>query len=129
MNCEEVQMAAMAIADREPVALDEEHLRGCAQCRAVVEGMLADQAAIARATRLAHVVDSWPAVQSRLMTRRWPFLVLGLLLIAFKLVEFVPERQWSELVQIIPVAIGFLVFRALKDNPFHINTNLMLEGE
>ncbi len=129
MNREEVQMAAMAVADGESVALDEKHLQGCAQCRAVVEGMLADHAVIARATRVEHVLDSWPAIRCQLKTRRWPFLMLGLLLMAFKLVEFVPERQWSELIQVIPVAIGFFAFRALKDNPFHINTNLVLEGE
>lgn len=129
MNCEEVQMAAMAAADGESVALDEKHLQECTHCRAVVEAMMADHAVLARAKRRPQVVDAWPTIQARLTTRRWPFLTLPALLIVFKLVEFVPERQWSDLVQIIPVAIAFLVFRALKDNPFHINPNLRLEGE
>jgi hypothetical protein len=135
-SCEEMQMAAMAIEEGQvpeiPGPLVREHLNQCPACRDAVAAMSSTLAVLARQTRRRHPADLWPAIQRNVAPRPaivWPYVVLAVLLLVFELIELVPDRQWSMAIEIIPLLIGFGVFRILKQSPFQIATELRLEGE
>ena len=136
LNCESVRIAAMALADGEQPALDPDfiaaHLAGCAACRLELEHLRAVTVQLAGQSRREYPSDLWPAVETRLATpsrQRRMFLVLGVLLVTYKIAEFGPSREFGLAVQLIPIAIALAVFRYLKENPFHITTELKLEGD
>jgi hypothetical protein len=135
-SCEEMQMAAMAIEEGQvpeiPGPLVREHLNQCAACRDAAAAMSSTLATLARQTRRRHPADLWPAIQGEVAPRpagAWPYVVLSVLLVVYKLIELVPDRQWSAAIQIVPVLIGFGLFRILRQSPFQIATELRLEGE
>jgi anti-sigma factor RsiW len=135
-NCESVRIAAMALADGEQPALDPDfiaaHMAGCAACRIEVEKLRAVTGRLAGQSRREYSADLWPSVETRLATpsrQRRMFLVLGVLLVAYKIAEFAPSREFGLAVQLIPIVIALAVFRYLKENPFRITTELKLEGD
>jgi predicted anti-sigma-YlaC factor YlaD len=135
-NCESVRIAAMALADGEQPALDPDfiaaHVAGCEACRLELELLRGFDVQIARKTRREYPVDLWPKIEPRLAApsrQRRVFLVLGILLAAYKIAEFAPSREFGLVVQFVPIAIALAVFRYLKENPFRITTELKLEGE
>ena len=135
-NCESVRIAAMALADGEQPALDPDfiaaHVAGCAACRLELEQLRAVSGRLSGLSRREYPVDVWPSVETRLATpsrQRRVFLVLGALLVAYKIAEFAPSREFGLAVQLVPIAIALAVFRYLKENPFRITTELKLEGE
>ena len=134
-GCEEMQIAAMAIAEGQapeiPVPLVREHLNQCPACRDAVTAISPTLATLARQTRRRHPADLWPAIQRNVAPRpaAWPYVVLAMLLGVYELIELVSDRQWSIAIQIIPVLIAFGLFRILKQSPFQIATELRLEGE
>ena len=134
-GCEEMQMAAMAIEERQvpeiPAPLVHEHLSECPACRDAVAAMSSALAVLARQTRRRHPADLWPAIQRNVAPRpaAWPYVVLAVLLAVYELIELVSDRQWSIAIQIIPVLIAFGLFRIVKQSPFQIATELRLEGE
>ena len=134
-GCEEMQIAAMAIAEGQapeiPVPLVREHLNQCPACRDAVTAISPTLATLARQTRRRHPADLWPAIQRNVAPRSaaWPYVVLAVLLGVYELIELVSDRQWSIAIQIIPVLIAFGLFRILKQSPFQIATELRLEGE
>ena len=134
-SCEEMQMAAMAIEEGQvpetPGPLVREHLSQCAACRDAAAAMSSTLAILARQTRRRHPADLWPAIQRKVAPRpaAWPYVALAVLLVVYKLIELVPDRQWSIAIQIVPLLIGFGLFRILRQNPFQIATELRLEGE
>jgi hypothetical protein len=135
-NCESVRIAAMALADGEQAALDPEfiaaHVIGCQACRLELELLRGFDAQIAGKSRRQYPVDLWPRIEPRLAApsrQRRVFLVLGILLVAYKIAEFAPSREFGLVVQLVPIAIALAVFRYLKENPFRITTELKLEGE
>jgi hypothetical protein len=134
-GCEEMQIAAMAIAEGQapeiPVPLVREHLNQCPACRDAVTAISPTLATLARQTRRRHPADLWPAIQRNVAPRpaAWPYVVLAVLLGVYELIDLVSDRQWSIAIQIIPVLIAFGLFRILKQSPFQIATELRLEGE
>jgi hypothetical protein len=134
-GCEEMQIAAMAIAEGQapeiPVPLVREHLNQCPACRDAVTAISPTLATLARQTRRRHPADLWPAIQRNVAPRpaAWPYVVLAMLLVVYELIDLVSDRQWSIAIQIIPVLIAFGLFRILKQSPFQIATELRLEGE
>jgi hypothetical protein len=134
-GCEEMQIAAMAIAEGQapeiPVPLVREHLNQCPACRDAVTAISPTLATLARQTRRRHPADLWPAIQRNVAPRpaAWPYVVLAVLLGVYELIELVSDRQWSIAIQIIPVLIAFGLFRILKQSPFQIATELRLGGE
>ena len=134
-SCEEMQMAAMAIEEGQvpeiPGPLVREHLNQCPACRDAAAAMSSTLAIFARQTRRRHPADLWPAIQRKVASRpaAWPYVALAVLLVVYKLIELVPDRQWSIAIQIVPLLIGFGWFRILKQSPFQIVTELRLEGE
>ena len=84
--------------------------------------------------------DLWPSISERLgpsaaapttaTAQNWqPFLLLGLLLVIFKLVEMIPERDLGLMFKLVPLLFVIAVFGYLKENPFKINLELKLEGD
>ncbi len=135
-GCEEIQMAAMAIEESQvsevPAPLVQEHLSECAACREAVAAMSSTLAVLVRQTRRRHPADLLPAIQRNIAPRpaaAWPYIALVVLLVVYRLIELVPDRQWSMAIQIIPLLIAFGVFQILKQSPFQIATELRLEGE
>jgi hypothetical protein len=129
MICEEWRLAAMALADGEtppaPHAEIESHLAGCEGCRREIE-QLNDLVRMWQGhSRSDYEVDLWPEIQCRLKRpkRHWlpPFVVL---LVIFKLADFVVDRNFGLWVQLVPVLIAGVAFAMLRQNPFQIRTEL-----
>ncbi len=55
------------------------------------------------------------------------FLLLGVFLVAYKLLEMMPERDFGLLFKFVPLVLVAALFGFLKENPFKINTELNLE--
>jgi hypothetical protein len=57
------------------------------------------------------------------------FVLLTVLLPAYRLVEIVPRVEIGTVFKLIPVLLIIGVFCYLRENPFKINALLTLEGE
>lgn len=134
--CEEVLMAKMAEADGEAAELSpedlEQHLSACKTCRAEVARMQELHSILQRSSRADVAADLWPAVNERLaqpdMRISWqPFVVAIVLLLAYKLLEMVPEKDPGMLIKVAPLVIFGALMIFLKENPFKINSDLVLE--
>lgn len=141
-NCETVQMAAMAAADGHPAKMEaaqiEAHLAVCGDCRSELEALgglvkLLDS----RKRRQSHE-ELWRAIEPRLFDqterrsanrnlKMW--VPIGLILLAYKLFEQIPDRQLALVYKLLPLLLVTAVFVYLRQNPFKINTELKLEGE
>jgi hypothetical protein len=134
-------MAAMALADGYQAELSsaqiEAHLAACAGCRQelsqlhTLANLLAGQK---RRRRSEHI---WTGIEGRLpddalaqsASQTWhPFMLLGLLLLGYKLVEMIPDRDFGLLFKLVPILFIVAAFCYLKENPFKINAELKLEG-
>ncbi|HSE32669.1 MAG TPA: hypothetical protein VLA93_13945 [Pyrinomonadaceae bacterium] len=134
--CEKVLMAKMAEADGETVELSKEdlnlHLISCEKCRAEITQLHDIDTILQRSSRAETSVDLWLAVSRHLEqpVRRitWqPFAVAVVLLIAFKLFEMVPEEDPGIVIRAAPLVIFGALMLLLKENPFKINSELVLE--
>lgn len=146
MNCQEVQLAAMALMDCEEPALSlsdiEAHLATCAACQHELKELQELARLWSSQSRKTYPADVWPqlaesppplpskplASNSTWSERRWlPVLVLAL--IVFKLFEFIPDRRLAIWVQFVPLLIAAALFPLLGRNPFQIKTELTLHQE
>jgi|SRR4030095_16759929 hypothetical protein len=134
--CEKVLMAKMAEADGERADLSKEdlnlHLSSCEHCRAEIARLHDVDAILQRSSRAETSVDLWRTVSGRLdqPIRRitWqPFAVAVVLLLAFKLFEMVPQEDPGILIKAAPLVIFAALMLLLKENPFKINSELVLE--
>ena len=135
--CENVLMAMMAEADGESAALSPEeiqgHLSACEDCRdeAVRTQVVTD--ILRQGARSEETVDLWPAISRRLDQHaseiRWqPFAIVGVLLLAYKLFEMLPADRPSWAIQLVPLITFGALLVFLRENPFKINSELVLEG-
>ena len=139
MNCEEVRMAAMALADGETPPLSrtaiEEHLAGCADCRRELEELQAFGRLWQAQSRQIQTVDLWPKLEPRLPSlRRQPegrvwLPALAASLVLFKLIELVPIHSLGIWVQLVPLLLAAAAFAAAGQNPFQIKTELRSQEE
>ena len=142
LECERTCMAAMAIADGQPSELSlqqiEEHLAGCSDCRQEVGQLRAVTSLLDAHERRPQTEDVWPRVERRLsdaapaqrQSQVWyPFLILGVLLLGYRIVEMIPNRDFGFLFKLVPIVFVIAVFSYLRENPFKINSELSLEGE
>jgi predicted anti-sigma-YlaC factor YlaD len=142
LNCENVRMSAMAIADGEqpPLAASEValHVNECAACRLEVEQLGVTARLLDAQERRSHGEDLWPLIEPRLAVaasgkrakREWVFLLmLALVVPAYKILALVPDREFSPAVKLVPLAVALVVFALIRENPFRIKTNLQFEGE
>jgi len=139
LDCETICMAAMAIADGQYSELSsqqvEEHLAGCDDCRVEIGQLLTLTNLLDKQKRRERNESVWPQVKGQLPDAQsnrqswYPFLLLGVLLIGFRIVELVPDRDFGFLFKLIPIPLAIAAFSLLKENPFKINYELRLEGE
>jgi hypothetical protein len=140
-NCENVCMAAMAIADGYQSEVSSEqiaaHLASCNDCRREVEEQQLLASLLDAQERRQRKESVWEQVQPRLLdaspaqstSQAWyPFLLLGVLLLGYRLVEMIPDRHLGFLFKLVPVLFVIAAFSYLRENPFQINSQLTLEG-
>ena len=137
LSCEDVLMAQMAAADGEEPAFAKElltaHVAGCTNCLHELEQSQALDQVLAGHTLSEPRVDLWPAIENRIAKRAvsvpaWQsFALIGLLLVIYKLLEMLPARDPGMAIKLVPLAIVVLLFVLIKENPFRINTELVLE--
>lgn len=142
LNCASVSMAAMAIADGYQPELSAEqietHLASCAHCRRE-RGQLRELSSLLDSQeRRLGTENLWERIEPRLpaappaqsaSTVLPSFTFLGALLLGYRLIELIPDRNFSFLFKIVPVLLVIAAFSYLKENPFKINSELRLEGE
>jgi hypothetical protein len=137
LRCEDVLMAQMAAADGEEPAFSKEllaaHVAACANCHHELEQSQALNQVLAGHTLAEPRVDLWPAIENRIAKRAlaipaWQsFALIGLLLVVYKLLELLPARDPGMALKLVPLVIVALLFVLIKENPFRINTELVLE--
>lgn len=137
LSCEDVLMAQMAAADGEEPGFSKEqlavHVAGCANCHRELERLQALDQVLTGYTLSEPHVDLWPAIENKIAKRtdsalRWrPFALIGLLLIVYKLLEMLPARDPGMAFKLVPLVIVTLLFVLIKENPFRINTELVME--
>jgi hypothetical protein len=137
LSCEDVLIAQMTAADGEEPGFSKEHLAahiaGCANCQHELKQLQALDQLLASHTLSEPRVDLWPAIENRIGKRTrsglgWkPFALIGLLLVIYKLLELLPERDLGLAFKLVPLIIIPLLFLLIKENPFRINPELVLE--
>ena len=133
LTCEDVLISQMAAADGEAPEFSKQqlstHIAGCANCQHELKQLHAlDQLLNGQTLSESHV-DLWPAIENRIGKRTsWqPFALIGLLLVIYKLLEMLPARDPGMAFKLVPLVIVVLLFVFIRENPFRINTELVLE--
>jgi hypothetical protein len=132
-NCEEILTAKMAVFDGEETEFSPEeldaHLAGCESCRRESDEMQSIFALLKRQERRVSNVDLWSAIEPRIEVKtNWqPFLFLAGFLVVYKLAEMVPKTDLGFAFKFVPFVFVVALFVFLKENPFRINTELILE--
>ena len=137
LNCEEVLMAQMAVADGEEPGFSKEqlvaHIAACANCHHELKESQALDHVLAGHTLSEPRVDLWPAIENRIARPSrsaigWkPFALIGLLLVIYKLLEMLPAEDPGMAFKLVPLVIVALLFVLIRENPFRINTELVME--
>ena len=137
ITCEDVLMSQMAAADCEQPEFSRQqlstHIAACANCQHELKQSEALDQLLAGHTLSESRVDLWPAIENRITKRtsaafHWrPFALIGLLLVVYKLLEMLPARDLGMAFKLVPLVIVVLLFVFIKENPFRINTELVLE--
>lgn len=130
-------MAMMAVFDGEESEFSPErlnsHLAKCPNCRHEIEQMQNAFNLLENRQRREQRADLWSAIEKRIETkpaspvRAKPFVVLGLFLVIYKLLEMLPEKDFGPAFKIVPLVLVVGLFVFLKENPFKINVELTLE--
>ncbi len=141
-NCEALQMAAMAAADGHPAEMTtahiEAHLAVCGDCRSELETLGGLGRQLDSQKRRQSDEDLWRTLEPRLVdhaerspadSRLKMWAPIGLILLSYKLIEQIPDRNLALMYKLLPLLLVTAVFVYLKQNPFKINTELKLEGE
>jgi len=132
-TCEEILTALMAVFDGETTEFAPEqlnaHLSNCENCRREIEQMQNTFALLKSQERRAPETDLWSAIETRIEAKtNWkPFAFLGVFLVVYKLLEMLPETDFGFVFKIVPLVFVIALFAFLKENPFRINTELILE--
>ncbi len=137
INCENVLMAKMAEIDEEVIAISAEainlHLESCENCRREFELMSAADNLLKMQRRRLNEADLWSEIEAEILRKTAshfdlkPFILIGFLLIAYKLLEMIPEQEFGFIFRLVPLAFIVGLFFLLKENPFRINTELAQE--
>lgn len=133
LSCEDVLMAQMAAADGEESKFSMQqlaaHIAACANCQHELKQLQTLDQLFAGHTFSEPRVNLWPAIEKRTRSAiSWkPFALIGLLLVIYKLLEMLPARDPGLAFKLVPLVIVALLFVLIKENPFRINTELVLE--
>ncbi|HVE58498.1 MAG TPA: hypothetical protein VNB22_16820 [Pyrinomonadaceae bacterium] len=139
MNCEDILIQKSALIDGEKAELSDEqinaHLADCETCRQQIEQMENTIVLLRRQKRREQEADLWSAIEARIDAEskavsplNWqPFVLLGVFLVIYKLLEMLPERAPGWALRVVPFILIAVLFGFLKENPFKINSELILE--
>lgn len=135
LSCEDVLIAQMALRDDEEPPFAKEHVdahvAGCANCQHELEQVEALDQVFAHQAISEQRADLWPAIENRIAKRSaigWkPFALIGALLVTYKLLEMLPAQAPGMAFKLVPLVIVGLLFVLIKENPFRINTELVME--
>lgn len=137
INCETFLMTKMTEIDGEETEISAEqinlHLANCENCRQEIEQLRDTDNLLKRQTRREPDADLWSAIEKQIGTQTaspigWkPFALLGVLLVVYKLLEMLPERDFGLAFKLVPLVLIVALFVFLKENPFKINGELILE--
>ena len=133
LTCEDVLISQMAATDGEEPEFSKQqlstHIAGCANCQHELKQLQALDRLLTGQTLSEPHVDLWPAIENRIAKRTsWqPFALIGLLLVIYKLLEMLPARDPGMAFKLVPLVIVVLLFVFIRENPFRINTELVLE--
>jgi predicted anti-sigma-YlaC factor YlaD len=139
MKCDDAMLKMMALLDGEETEVSSEqaaaHLAGCENCRQEIEQLRNIANLFKGQRRREQSADLWLEIDKRLEAQtstvqqvKWqPFLILVAGLVAYKLFEMIPEREFGLLFKLVPLILVVALFGFLKENPFKINTELALE--
>jgi hypothetical protein len=112
----------------------EDHLMNCENCHQEIEQLENTLNLFKNQARPDAVIDLWSGIENQLKEKtvtakqRWqPFILLGAILIMYKLLEMIPERDLGFLFKLVPLVFVVALFLLLKENPFKINTELKHE--
>jgi hypothetical protein len=135
-------MAAMAIADGYQADLSPDeiktHITNCGDCRQEIEQLRALSSLLDTQKRQPQVANTWTGLEARLPVGRAEqspapqrnlFLLLGLVLLGYRLVEMLPDRDFIRLFKLLPIIFVVAAFIYLRENPFKVNAELRFEGE
>lgn len=135
LTCEDVLMAQMAASDGEESGFSKQqlsaHVAGCTNCQHELKQLQVLDQLFTGQTLSESRVDLWPAIEKGIAKRptlSWrPFALIGLLLVIYKLLEMLPARDPGMAFKLVPLVIVVLLFVFIRENPFRINTELVLE--
>lgn len=137
INCENALMAKMAEFDGEDAGFSAEqinsHLAVCENCRTEFRQMQNINYLFENQTRRGQDADLWSAIENRIGAQTapqisWkPFVLLGLILVIYKLLELLPAQDFGLAFKIVPLIFVIALFVFIKENPFKINAELALE--
>ncbi len=138
INCEIALTAKMAEADGEENIISSErlsfHFSNCENCRRESEQMQSVDILLKRQARREQQADLWSAIEKRIGQRAtsrigWkPFVLLGVLLVVYKLLEMLPARDLGPAFKLVPLIFVVALFVSIKENPFKIKTEFALEN-
>lgn len=139
MNCEDVLIQKSAMLDGEKAEFSagqiNAHLETCENCRREIEQMENTILLLSGQERRGQNADLWSAIENRIGAENekstiltWqPFVLVGAFLVVYKLLEMIPERDFGWALKIVPFILVAALFGLLKENPFKINSELILE--
>jgi len=134
-NCEDILMALAAVFDGEKTDFSPEQLKAhtaeCENCRREIERTQKTFTLLKEQERRVQNAELWSLVEPRIEAERktnWqPLALLIVFLVVYKLAEMLPERNFGLAFKIVPLVFVVVLFTVLKENPFKINTELVLE--
>ncbi|HLA10343.1 MAG TPA: hypothetical protein VJ023_07085 [Pyrinomonadaceae bacterium] len=137
LDCEQVQLANMAESAGEELPIPAEqvalHMAACENCRKQAEQLRDLDQMLASQVRRNQNVDLWPVIQHQIGVQpeagaSWkPFAAMALLLAGYKLFEMSAAQEPALLFNLVPLILMTGLFVLIKENPFRINSELMLE--
>lgn len=134
MKCEEAMIMKMAELDGEQArSVDADlHIEACEDCLREVAAMRSLNDVFATHTAVRTDTSVWPQVHEQIarQTSRvgWQIFAMPVLaLVVFKIAAMSLENEPGLLFGLVPLAIAAVLFALLRENPFRVNTELILE--
>jgi predicted anti-sigma-YlaC factor YlaD len=139
ITCEQAIISRLADLDGEESDISIEqitaHMADCGVCREEFEQMQSTVMLLKKQKRRQQDANLWTAIEGRIESKsqpltemRWQiFLLLGLFLVGYKILEIYPETDFGLLFKLTPVLMVTVLFLLVKENPFRIKTEFTSE--
>ena len=136
LACEEVLMVKMAEADGEGASSPEAnlHIESCQSCRKELAAMRGLNEVFREHSLIVADVNVWPQVRESIARRSsgLSWLAIAVLIAVMAGVKIVSMSMTSDLAflfGLLPLACAAALFLLLNENPFKVNTKLILESD